>query len=82
MVKPIDPPADTAADAKTRAWRTLAQSLLADVVLAVVLAAGPFLADVHWSKGYWVALAVLAARSAITAAVSWAARHVLPPDRS
>lgn len=79
MVTPINPPAEENADAKNRAWRTLAQSLLVDVGAATVLAVTPLLADVQWSKGYWVAVGLLAARSAVTAVVAWVARKVLPP---
>jgi hypothetical protein len=46
-----------------------------------VLAAGPALtgADFAWTKAYWLSLAGLTAKSAITAAVSYVARKVLPP---
>lgn len=82
MVNSLPVPADAAADAKNRAWRTLGQSLLVDVGAAVVLAVTPILSDVHWDKGYWLAVGALAARSAITAAVSWVARKVVPPATS
>jgi hypothetical protein len=82
MVSPLPVPADVATDARIRAWRTFAQSLLVDVVAAVVLAVTPLLADIHWDKGYWLAVAALAARSAVTAAVSWVARRVVPPATS
>lgn len=79
MVNPLPVPPDTATDARNRAWRTLVQSLLVDVGAAVILAVTPLLADIKFEKGYWVAIALLAARSAITAAVSWVARKVVPP---
>jgi uncharacterized membrane protein YcjF (UPF0283 family) len=75
-------PADTATDARNRAWRTFAQSLLVDVIAAVALAVFPILSDVHWDKSYWLAVGALAARSAVTAVVSWVARKVLPPATS
>lgn len=76
----VIPPA-VRTDATNRAWRTLAQGLLVDVLAAVVLAVGPALAgaDFAWSKAYWLTLAGLAAKSAITAVVSFVARRVLPP---
>jgi hypothetical protein len=71
----------TLTDARNRAWRTLAQGLGVDVLAAVVLAVGPALAGAHfaWTRGYWLAVAGLAARSGITAVVSYIARQVLPP---
>lgn len=82
MTNPLPIPADTATDARNRAVRTFAQSLLVDVGAAVVLAVTPILADVHWDKSYWLAVGALAARSAVTSAVSWVARKVLPPKTS
>ncbi len=82
MTNALPVPADAATDAKNRAWRTLAQSLLVDVGAAVVLAVTPILSDVHWDRGYWVAVGLLASRSAVTAAVSWVSRKVLPPATS
>lgn len=79
MVNQLPTPAPTAADAKNRAFRTLVQSLLVDVGAAVVLAITPLLGGVEWSKGYWIAVGLLAARSAVTALVSWVARRVVPP---
>lgn len=69
------------ADARVRAWRTLAQGLAVDVLAAVVLAVGPALvgADFAWTRGYWLTVAALAARSAVTAVVAYVARQVLPP---
>jgi hypothetical protein len=72
-------PADASTDARNRAFRTLIQSLGVDVLAAIVLAVTPLLANVNWDKSYWLAVGALAARSAITAAVSWVARKVLPP---
>jgi len=72
---------DPHADAKNRAWRTLMQGLLVDVVTAVVLAAGPALlgAQFAWTREYWLTVAGLAGKSAVTAVVSYAARRLIPP---
>jgi uncharacterized membrane protein YcjF (UPF0283 family) len=72
-------PAPAAIDAKNRAWRTLVQSLLVDVGAAVILAITPLLANIEWKKSYWLAVGLLAARSAVTALVSWISRKVVPP---
>lgn len=71
----------TATDARNRAWRTLAQGLILDVLAAVCLAVGPALAgaDFAWTAPYWLAVAGLAGRSAIMAAVAYVARRVVPP---
>jgi hypothetical protein len=75
-------PADASTDARNRAYRTLVQSLGVDVAAAVLLAITPLLANIEWRQSYWVAVGLLAARSAVTAVVSWAARKVLPPATS
>lgn len=82
MVKPIDPPPDTAADAKNRAFRTFVQGLLTDVAAAVVLAIGPSLAGAHfaWTKEYWSAVALLAAKTVVLSVVSYVSRRVVPPS--
>jgi hypothetical protein len=79
MVTPLPVPPSAAADAKNRAWRTLAQSLGVDVLAALVVALTPVLGNLHWDKSYWLLVAGLAGRSVVTAVVAWAARKVLPP---
>ena len=73
-------PPSAEADAKNRALRTFAQSLLVDVLAAVVLAVTPLLGSIEFTPRYWAAIGLLAARSAITALVSWVARKVVPPQ--
>jgi hypothetical protein len=70
------------ADAKNRAWRTLAQGLLVDVTGSVVLAVGPALAgaDFAWTRGYWAAVGLLAAKTAIQSVVAYVGRKVAPPS--
>lgn len=82
MTNSLPVPADAATDAKNRAWRTLVQSLAVDVGAAVILAVTPLLANIEWKQSYWIAVALLAARSAVTALVSWVARKVVPPATS
>ncbi|WP_427422650.1 hypothetical protein [Lysinibacillus fusiformis] len=74
-------PPDATTDARNRAWRTLAQGLAVDVAASVVLAVGPAIAgaDFAWTKAYWLTVAGLAAKSAVTAVVSYFARKLLPP---
>lgn len=79
MVNSLPTPTDTGTDARNRAWRTLVQSLGVDVAAAVVLAVTPLLANIEWKQSYWIAVGLLAARSAVTALVSWVARKVVPP---
>jgi uncharacterized membrane protein YcjF (UPF0283 family) len=82
MTNSLPVPADTATDARNRAWRTLVQSLAVDIGAAVILAVTPLLANIEWKKSYWIAVGLLAARSVVTAAVSWVARRVIPPATS
>jgi hypothetical protein len=74
-------PPSTTADARNRAFRTFAQGLAVDVTAAVVLTVGPALAgsDFAWSRAYWLTLAGLAGKTAITSAVSYVARRVKAP---
>lgn len=71
----------TTQDARNRAWRTFLQGLLVDVAVAVVFAVGPSVAgsDFAFTRVYWLGLGVLAARTAVQAAVSYVARRKLPP---
>lgn len=72
---------DPKLDARNRAWRTLVQGLLIDVLAAVLLVALPAIngSDFAWTAAFWLTLGGLAAKSALTAALSYIARQVLPP---
>lgn len=69
------------ADAKNRAWRTFVQGLGIDLAVALVLAVGPELvgADFAWTRGYWTAVGLLAAKTVVHTVVSYVARKVVPP---
>ncbi len=57
------------------------EGLAVDVVAAVVLAIGPTVAgsDFAWSRAYWGAVALLAAKTAIQTTVAYvAARKAVP----
>lgn len=69
------------ADARARAWRTLAQGLLVDVAVgAGVGLAAATAAGIQWTDAYWLALAIAVGKSAATAGVSYLARKVVPPQ--
>lgn len=72
---------DPKLDARNRAFRTLVQGLLADVIAAVLLVVIPAVngSDFAWSGTFWLALLALAGKSALTAALSYIGRQVLPP---
>lgn len=74
-------PLPTNADARNRAWRTFLQGLALDVAAAVVMAVAPSLfgADFAWTRDYWTALGLLAAKTLLQAGVSYWMRHVVPP---
>jgi hypothetical protein len=67
------PPVES--DARQRALRTLAQGFAVDVAagVGVALAAG-LAGGIEWTQAYWVALGL-----AVTAAVSYIARKLVPP---
>lgn len=69
------------ADARNRAWRTFVQGLGTDVVGATALAVLPALAgqDFAWTRAYWGAVGLLAAKTAILTVVSYIARKTVPP---
>jgi hypothetical protein len=78
MNTPYTPPVET--DARNRALRTLVQGLVLDVAAAVVTALVAGIATgIEWTGTYWIALGLAVAKSAVTAAVSYAARKVVPP---
>lgn len=72
------PPIET--DARRRAVRTLVQGFAVDVGagIAVALVAG-IAGGIEWTHTYWIALGLAVAKSAITAAVSYFARKIVPP---
>lgn len=84
MTNYLPVPASTEADAKNRAWRTFVQGLGTDVLGAVVLAVGPALAgaDFAWTRGYWTAVGLLAAKTVVLSVVSYVSRKVVPPATS
>lgn len=71
-------------DARNRAARTFVVGALTDVAGSAALAIGPMLADADfaWTKEYWAAVALLAAKTAVTTAVSYVARLKAPPPAS
>lgn len=70
-------------DASTRAYRTLVQGLIVDVLAAVVVALSAGIATgIEWTQTYWIALALAVAKSSITAIVSYFARTMVPPANS
>lgn len=78
------PTTTVSADARNRALRTFAQGLLVDVAGALVLAVGPALAgaDFAWTRGYWAAVGMLAAKTAIQSVVAYVSRTVVPPPQA
>ena len=72
-------PTSTGADARNRAFRTLLQGLLLDVIVAVVAVLATNVGDATWTKEYWLALVGLVGKSVVTAIVSYFARKYLPP---
>lgn len=72
-------PLPQGADARNRAWRTLAQGLLLDVGVAVALLLAVALADVQWTRAYWIALGASLGRTVAQTGVAYVMRHLKPP---
>lgn len=75
----LPPPLPAAADASNRAWRTLMQGLLLDVLVAVGMVLVTSLTSVEWTRKYWLALAALLLKTTIQAVVSYLSRKIVPP---
>lgn len=72
------PPVET--DARERALRTFAQGFGVDVAAGIVVALSAGIAGgIEWTSAYWVALGLAVGKSAVTAAVSYFARKLVPP---
>lgn len=67
-------------DARIRGWRTLAQGLAVDVLVAggVAIAAATA-GGIEWTSNYWAALGIAVGKSIVVAAVSYLARRAVPP---
>ncbi len=66
-------------DARNRALRTFVQGLGLDVAVALSVFLAASFTDIQWTREYWVALGLTAARTVLLAAVSYVARKVVPP---
>lgn len=75
----VDGNGATAADARNRALRTFLWGLAIDVTFALSSVLGVAMGEIHWTKAYWLALGGLLLKTALTAAVSYAMRHLAPP---
>jgi len=74
------PPSATV-DARNRAWRTLVQGLLVDVLLSAVAALTLALSapELTWSKPYWIGVGLTVGKSVLQTITAYAARHLKPP---
>ena len=75
-----DAPPPAVADARNRAWRTLAQGLAVDLVATLAAVLVVALADIEWTSTYWLGVASLVGKTTITSAVSYVARILVPPS--
>lgn len=65
--------------AKSRAWRVLLQGLGVDVVGAVLALLSTQLADIRWTRAYWLTLGVMVVKTAVQTVVAYTSHHLLPP---
>jgi hypothetical protein len=66
-------------DARNRAWRTMVQGLVLDVIVALVLAAGVAIDDFEFTRPAAALLGMLLLKTAVHSAASYVARVYLPP---
>lgn len=79
MTSPV--PAAVRTDAKHRAYRTVLQGLGIDVAVGVVLVLSTAVADIHWTREYWVLLGLSLAKTVIQTVVAYFMRLLVPPDK-
>ncbi len=79
---PLPIPAPAHVDAKSRAWRTLVQGGTVTVAAAVVPVVLASTGTIQWTGAWWAALGVTCGQTALTAGLSYVARHVVPPSTS
>jgi len=77
---PIPPSRE--ADARNRMSRTFWQGLLIDVAVALVVTVGPILigSDFAFTRNYGLLLGTLAAKTVVSAVVSYFMRKLVPPE--
>jgi uncharacterized membrane protein YcjF (UPF0283 family) len=80
--QPVETPAYNRWASKLWGVRTVIQGLAIDVGVAVTLYLITVIADLEWTRVYWIALGLGVARSAIQAVVAYMARKLLPPRQS
>ncbi|GLI01033.1 hypothetical protein [Phytohabitans aurantiacus] len=73
------PPKSNEADARQRGTRAFFFGLFLDVAVAVVLVLSTSLTDLQWTREYWIALGLSAAKSVLQAIVTYLARKLIPP---
>ena len=66
-------------DAKSQAWRTLAQGLGVDVVGAVLALLSTQLVDIRWTRAFWLALGVMVVKTVVQTVVAYLSRHFITP---
>lgn len=73
--------ATDAADARQRALRAFAWGVATDVLISLVLLGQTvFVPDAEWSSGYWKAVGLLMAKTALQALVTAVGRRIMPPN--
>jgi hypothetical protein len=78
-VTPREADAYRAAEAKSRAWRTVVVGLGIDVATALVIVLLPLVSSVEWTETYWITLGSLAAKSVLQSVVAYFFRLLVKP---
>jgi hypothetical protein len=79
MISQLPVPLPTKRDAINRAIRTFVAGLWVDVATAIVAVLVLWLGDVHWTRAWWIGLAVALGKTVATAAISYVRRYISPP---
>jgi heme/copper-type cytochrome/quinol oxidase subunit 4 len=77
---PLPVPKSDRDDARQRALRTWVGGLIVAVLLATLPVVDAAAGNIQWSTAWWVALLNAVITPAVSAAVSFALRHLAPPS--
>lgn len=67
------------ADALDRAWRTFKTGIGLDIALGLALTVGTMIADLEWTKTYWILLGTVAVKSVLQSVTSYILRKRSTP---
>jgi heme/copper-type cytochrome/quinol oxidase subunit 4 len=69
-------------DAEVRGWRSFMQGLGIDVVVAITVFLVTVIADLEWTRTYWIMVGLGLARSVVQGIVAYFARKFIKPSNA